>query len=184
MAPFPPFGPDLYFAALSAQLQSAPGTLLFSFFTFFGTPFPWLALALYLFLKKERREAIFLSGLVLGSLLLTEGLKAFFQRPRPSQEDLSYLPGFLQSLFSSPYSFPSGHALLAGAVYAYFFPRLTHAQALLGGLGLGLVAFSRIYLDVHYFSDVAAGLALGFLLGGLLVWGKSRSPSLLKTTKE
>jgi undecaprenyl-diphosphatase len=71
---------------------------------------------------------------------------------------------------SGSFSFPSGHAMESIAVYgalAYLIvERVPPSRyvAWLGWLGLaGIIGFSRVYLGVHYASDVAAGFAAGFV---------------------
>lgn len=91
-----------------------------------------------------------------GGELLVIGLKALFHRPRPSE------------VFTSlGYSFPSGHSFFAVTVYgmmAYWLMqgvprrRWVWAPAVLLILAIG---FSRIYLGVHYASDVLAGFSVG-----------------------
>ena len=85
-----------------------------------------------------------------------------FQRSRPVFDE--------PLLTLSTYSFPSGHAvgttLLYGLLVAYAFSRTPrwHWRLLAGAVALaaiGAVAFSRMYLGVHYFSDVAAGFLEG-----------------------
>jgi membrane-associated phospholipid phosphatase len=71
---------------------------------------------------------------------------------------------------SGGYSFPSGHATVAGAVIVGLWltrDRLVAWLATLAGL---LLAFGRVYVGVHYPGDVLAGL----ILGGLVVWALSR----------
>ena len=100
-----------------------------------------------------------------GAGLLTVILKNLIQRPRPV--------GAAEFLFGTTYSFPSGHALgsLVGyGMLAYVIgsmwgesrrvrARLTIATAVMV-IAIGL---SRLYLGVHYFSDVVAGYAVGVL---------------------
>lgn len=91
-------------------------------------------------------------------------LKETIARPRPSPELAQVLvlePGF---------SFPSGHALsivLIGGIVALLVRRLAHQhrQAWLGliTIFIFLVGYSRIYLGVHWLSDVVAGFVVGLL---------------------
>jgi undecaprenyl-diphosphatase len=115
-------------------------------------------LVLYFLLKnKYKRQAIQLVIVVSASFLWGTLLKQFFHRPRP-------LPPHLDYVIS--YSFPSGHTLgtftLCG-ILAYitsktkwpFITKLTAIVALF--LYACLIGISRIYLHVHYLSDVLAG---------------------------
>ena len=89
-------------------------------------------------------------------------LKSLFLRARP---DLAY-----QATVASGYSFPSGHAMMSAVVFltlaalvARLTPRTTLRLYALSAAGAltGLVGLSRIYLGVHWASDVAAGWAAG-----------------------
>jgi membrane-associated phospholipid phosphatase len=89
-------------------------------------------------------------------------LKAFFARPRPYFEQ--------PLLLETYYSFPSGHAMEAVVLYgtlAYFAllalrTRWTRAGVVFGtSLLVLLIGISRMYLGVHYLSDVMAGFAAG-----------------------
>ena len=98
---------------------------------------------------------------VWGADLLTLGLKAATDRARPFDAVADPEPLLTGTLGSS---LPSGHAATSAAgavVLAAFAPRAAAAFAL---LALG-VAFSRIYVGVHYPLDVVAGAVLGVRLG-------------------
>ena len=91
-----------------------------------------------------------------GGLLLNHALKLLFERARPKWDD--------PLLTLSTYSFPSGHAagatLLYGLLAAYFIPRSRKRAALIASavFFIALVGLSRLYLGVHYLSDVLAAV--------------------------
>ncbi len=132
-----------------------------------------LILAIYLlFFSKKTRAMIVIAG-VGGAGLLNLILKLIYERPRP---DL-----WTQLVVESSYSFPSGHAMasaaLAGVVVAILWPTKWRSLALvIGSIYVILIGFSRIYLGVHYLSDVLAGWVVSLawvVLTVVLVYGLS-----------
>lgn len=123
-----------------------------------------------LLLAGRRRQALFVVAAIVGAAVLADLIKDVFERPRP---DL--VPHGVA--VSSP-SFPSGHAtqaaacyLTLGALLARFQPRrrlkaFTIGFAVIITLAVGL---SRVYLGVHWPSDVLAGWTLG-AAWGLTCW--------------
>ena len=123
-----------------------------------------IAVVFGLYLIRRRRLywlAAFLSS-VYGGMLLNRILKYMFQRPRPHFDD--------PLLSLSSYSFPSGHTMTATVVYgvlaAYFFATTQNWRrrvviVLVASFLILLVGFSRIYLGVHYLSDVLGAMAEG-----------------------
>ncbi|HET9041415.1 MAG TPA: phosphatase PAP2 family protein [Gemmatimonadales bacterium] len=118
------------------------------------------------------RGAIVLLVAMVGAGLLDTALKLAFRRTRPT-------PYFGYPLPDS-YSFPSGHALFAFCFFtagaALLAPRLQHPAlrwlVMVVALVLVLaIGFSRIYLGVHYPSDVLAGYAVGLLWSSVLIAG-------------
>jgi undecaprenyl-diphosphatase len=118
----------------------------------------------FLWLSRHRYSAVLLWVALLGSGLLSSTLKLVFDRPRPDVFEWR-VP------FAPQSSFPSGHSTMVMAVYltlAYLVVRLEPTRALrrltLAAFGatILLVGLSRVYLGVHYPSDVIAGFVAGF----------------------
>jgi undecaprenyl-diphosphatase len=145
--------------------------------TAFGSP---VAVALltaavmgYLWLQRRYGALWFVVVATAGGSLLGRLLKEVFARERPEP---------LPCLWVSSPSFPSGHALLAAVVYltlgillARLEPRLLLKAYFLGVMMAltFLVGLSRVYLGVHYPTDVLAGWTVG-LIWGFLCWLAAR----------
>lgn len=110
----------------------------------------------------DRLWVLLLALVVPGGMLINSALKVLFDRARPTWDDplLTLTTG----------SFPSGHAagstLFYGFLACYLVLRMksdtARALAILGCAAMVvLVGFSRVYLGVHYLSDVLAGMSLG-----------------------
>jgi undecaprenyl-diphosphatase len=151
-------------------LENPVLTSIMKFFTFIGSSSFVIILSLLLmfFLYKvlhHRLELILLIAAIAGSAVLNEILKLIFHRNRPHLHRLIDVTG---------YSFPSGHAMSAFAVYGILaFLLWRHISSRLGRSVLILfsivmvlaIGISRIYLGVHYPSDIIGGyFASGFWL--------------------
>ena len=109
------------------------------------------------YLANWRLSAVVLLVSTAGGTVLTTVLKAVFRRARPDLLDSGYTASF--------YSFPSGHATVAVGFYGALTIILAfHLQGIarwavvvLGTLVVLLIGFSRLYLGVHYPTDVLAG---------------------------
>lgn len=129
-----------------------------------GTSMLVLVATIALLLTRHVREAVFVMSANLGGLFLIRGLKAVFARPRPSADVVMSIT-HPQSM-----SFPSGHALSAMVLYASLViaaaavgnQRLTRIATVVAVVAIPLMGFSRVYLGVHFPSDVLAGWTLGF----------------------
>lgn len=110
--------------------------------------------------KKEGFVAPFLA-VIAGTEAVTFVGKLLFHRPRP----------LLAVFHPTDFSFPSGHASIAAAFYGYLAfilvrllpERYRWPIVIFASLLIIAVAFSRIYLGVHYLSDVIGGLAIGLV---------------------
>ena len=148
------------------------------FFTFFGKPqflIPAYLFMIILFLVlKKRNYAIEIGIIGATSTALLFGLKKFFQRERPHIPIFEHLPG---------YSFPSGHALLSfvfvsALIYLLWRSEMKNAWkwtiSILLILFSLMVGISRIFLRVHYATDVIAGFSLGYAWVILSLWVQRR----------
>lgn len=154
-------------------------TGIMKFITFFGThtfliPANLALIAYFLFIRRHKWYSIKVPVVAIGSVTMMSLLKLFFSRPRPLTPILSEVRGF---------SFPSGHAmsamtfygLLIYLVYRYLTGAITRT-VLIGFLGLFIlmIGVSRIYLRVHYTSDVLAGFAMGIIWLVVSLWVMSK----------
>ena len=158
---------DKVFAYLDNHVSSDNNQLML-FFTFLGKhdfliPANLILIAYYLFIKKHRWYSIKVPAIALSSLALMFGLKHLFDRERPLVPLLEEARGL---------SFPSGHALMSVTFYGlliYIVVKNVKNQSLKTTLIILLLAliltigFSRVYLRVHYASDVIAGFSVGLL---------------------
>lgn len=116
----------------------------------------------FLWLQNQPRLLLLLISAMAGGTLLNAAMKTTFERPRPT------VVPHLREVFT--YSFPSGHAALSAIVYltigVLLFEVVKGRAARLYCLAVAmmataLVGFSRVFLGVHYPTDVLAGWAAG-----------------------
>lgn len=148
---------------------------IMEFFTFLGTPVflvpaNLLLIVYFLFIKKHKWYSIKIPAIALSSLGLMFLLKGLFDRQRPSVPLLFSAKGL---------SFPSGHALMSVTFYGllvYIIFKSVHNKPwkwtliLLLILLIIIIGMSRVYLRVHYATDVIAGYCIGFLWLVFTLW--------------
>ncbi len=130
-----------------------------------------LGVAGFLHMSGKRGAALLVIAAVIGGSLLSSGLKIAFERARPD------LVPHGATVYTK--SFPSGHSFLSAVVYLTLGALLARVQPkrrlkiyLLGLAALVTVAvgLSRVYLGVHYPTDVLAGWSLG-AAWAMMCWG-------------
>jgi undecaprenyl-diphosphatase len=147
-------------------LASADLDALMSAVTALGsTPVLGLVAALAIALLAAHRRpawALFVGVAFVGTLVLNDQLKLLYERPRPAFDWAEVRP---------EYSFPSGHAMNATVVYLAIAIVVWRHRGWRAGLVAGAVALplvvavsiSRVYLGVHWLTDVVGGLLAGLL---------------------
>ena len=123
----------------------------------------WILLALImLFMKKTRKcGTVIAVSLLLSYIVNNLILKNVIARPRPYEMVEGLIP-LVERL--SDYSFPSGHTGASfAAAFAIIKSRLPYLRIPALILAI-MIAFSRLYLGVHYPTDVAAGMVIGIIM--------------------
>lgn len=152
-APGVPIGPDWLLPA-AREVTALGGTPLLTLLT--------LTLVGYFAVKRQTKLIFILLAAVIGETLLSDFLKDIFARPRPT-----LVPHLVDA---SSKSFPSGHSTSAAAIYftlAALIARETKERIVrnyvffVAAVLAALVGTSRVYLGVHYPTDVIGGLSFG-----------------------
>ncbi|OHB20357.1 MAG: hypothetical protein A2854_01215 [Parcubacteria group bacterium RIFCSPHIGHO2_01_FULL_56_18] len=149
------------------QARTEPFTAFFSLVTELGDVwfciFAASLICLFLYASKQKRFVPELLLISIGSALTVWALKLLFALPRPTD------PISLITLDS--FSFPSGHAAAAATLYGFLLwmmlgtGKTDRMRTIFAGVFFTiiiLVGLSRLYLGVHYLTDVLAGYVVGF----------------------
>lgn len=140
---------------------------IFTFFSIIGDKMLiWILIALFALLIFRNWYFILSFFIGAGSVYVINSIiKNIVQRERPFIQDPSLIP----LLTESSYSFPSGHAsssFLAATIISYYFPKSKIWVFILAAI----IAFSRVYVGVHYLTDILAGAIEGVIIGLVVCW--------------
>jgi membrane-associated phospholipid phosphatase len=155
---------------IQENLRSDFATIFWEEITDLGNSgFVWILFSMILCLCRKTRLAGLsaLAAFVIDGLLTNAILKNWMARPRPFVTYKDIIP-----LIPPPggFSFPSGHTTSSFAVAFVFFellPRKWGIPALLIAAG---IAFSRLYLRVHYPTDVLGGILIGYIVSRIAIF--------------
>ena len=148
------------------SFRSPPVTEVMMYFTYLGSAMVLFTLSIItiIFISKFRKKDVLIYlGILYSAVLLNLVLKYMYQRPRPDDFPL---------IHENSLSFPSGHAMNSFVFFAalsYFIFRETRnikiglVVSVISLIIIGLIGISRVYLGVHYPSDVIGGFIAGFL---------------------
>lgn len=178
------------FTFFGEQIQGAAMNIVANFITFFGgsefvIPMAVLGLVLSFFKKTRKFGMAVLFAVLVGTLITNLVMKPLFARPRP------YVYYADNPLFMSWYefagahvesdkSFPSGHTTAAFELGIAMFLVLNKKYSWIFPICSALVGLSRIYLMVHYVTDVLGGVLVGTFAG---IMGYVIMTAIMKNTK-
>ncbi|MEH2122855.1 phosphatase PAP2 family protein [Nostoc sp.] len=139
---------------------------LMLFITNLGNPSTVVIVAgatfLLLWWQRYREEAKIFVLVCLGGLILNTGLKLLFSKPRPEL--------WHRLITEKSFSFPSGHALGSMVLYGFIayelaihYPHFAKIIYTLTVIFIAAIGISRLYLGVHWPTDIIAGYGVGFL---------------------
>jgi membrane-associated phospholipid phosphatase len=136
------------------------------FFTSLGDPPTvvtiFLITSIWLLLKRRYSDGIRFAIVCVGGVLINQEMKLFFAKPRPE---------LWPRLITDPtFSFPSGHAVGSMIIYGFIAYILANELQqyriyiyILASFLIAAIGFSRLYLGVHYPTDIIAGYGVSFL---------------------
>ena len=142
--------------------------MIMSAITFLGDgAYLWIGIAIILlFIPKQRKTGVtVLVGLIVFHVVCNTGLKNIIARPRP----FTLMPELWNSIpamvdIPKSFSMPSGHTM-SSVLSAFLIGKNVDRLRIPTYVMAALIAFSRIYVLVHYPSDVIVGAVLGVILG-------------------
>ena len=150
--------------SLISNLHSSNMTGIMMFISFLGSAITLIILSIaFIFLFKNKRNSKFVISNLVIVFVLNKVLKFIVARPRPN---------VLRMVEESGYSFPSGHSMVSIGFYGFLiylaYKKIKNKWIkcpliIFLGLLIFLIGISRIYLGVHYATDVIGGFIIGFV---------------------
>jgi undecaprenyl-diphosphatase len=138
-----------------------PLDIIMAAITILGNPIFWFMVVAFLYWQGKENESFHLVNLIAISSIVVGAIKNIVARPRPSANNFKVIS--IDTFDTN--SFPSGHAALIAANFMYLKKFLKKRLQIIFAIIVVLVAFSRMYLGMHYLTDVIAGLVLGAIIG-------------------
>ena len=147
------------------QIRNKFFNVFFVFFTRLGDVIPVTIITICLLIVLNKEDRYILGSSMVITLLLNQGLKYIIQRPRPPIEE--------RLISQGGYSYPSGHSMMAMCLYGVLIylvntrlksKRLKIFLTIILSIIILLIGISRIYVRVHYPSDVLGAYLLTVLI--------------------
>lgn len=178
------------FQFFGEHIHSSVMNVFANFFTFFGgeefvIPMAIVGAILILFKKTRKAGMAVLFAVLVGTLITNLVMKPLFDRPRPFNyfaDNADYMEWytFAGSHFEGSKSFPSGHTTAAFELAVALFLALNKKYSWVFPVFATFVGLSRIYLMVHYPTDVIGGFFIGVFSG---VMGYIIMKAIMKKTE-
>ena len=157
---------DWWFENMLLNIRTPLLIHIFNWITLLGNAGVIMVLAaialFFLYTKRYKAYAVGLVITLVGAAATDYAMKTLIERARPN--------GLIPSIIETTFSFPSGHATAAMALYGFaayilcaLFPARKPFIVATAVLVIGIIGFSRLYLGLHFPSDVIAGYTLGGL---------------------
>lgn len=152
---------DLYVVVFMSLIQSAFFIDFFRILTLIGDigffiPIS-IIISIFFLARNKRVSGLWLSVISVGIIVFIT--KLIINRPRPYESH-----DIVAMINTSMSSFPSGHAMIVFAAVPFLEKNFSNYKYYFFATAI-LVAFSRIYLNVHYLSDIVAGAFIGYIIG-------------------
>ena len=161
-------GIDLAVNSFIHSIQVPSIYYFFAGFTFLGSPTFWVILAATLYWMGKEKDSFFLMNLVVFTGAIVAVLKPLAGITRPASAESA--PKIVGIELYSGQSFPSGHTTLIASIFGYWEKWWNRRQKIVVFCLVLIVALSRLYLQVHWLSDVLAGIVIGYLIGKANAW--------------
>lgn len=171
---------DQWFENMLLSIRTPFLINVFAVITFFGNTSVVMGIAgialVFLLSRRYKAYAAGLTVTLIGAAVTDYAMKFIIGRARPS--------GLIPSMIETSFSFPSGHSTAAMALYGFMtyilcilFPEKKPIIVAVALLVIGSIGFSRLYLGLHFPSDVLAGYILGglWLLIGIEIVRRARN---------
>lgn len=140
---------------------------LFNAFSFLGEQYILVAIIAFIYFVLDKEKGELIAAILFSTTLLNNALKGIFLAPRPFEVDTEIINKRPNSSTGS--SFPSGHSQIGASFYSsiyLYFPKKVFLYVIIPIIFL--IGLSRIYLGVHFITDVIAGISLGLIVAIIL----------------